>query len=466
MASSISFSGLGSGIDFDTIRDAILASRSRSVSILQSQITDYSGRIEALKTLNTGLAGLKTAADALVNRDLGFARSITTSDASVATAQAASSTAIGTYDLDVTRLASNLTQNSRNYTSEDAAVLFGAATEATFELRKGGASEGVEITIDSENNTLAGLRDAINEADAGVRASIIDVNGDGTGFRLVLTSDETGSAGRVELVETTATGTDADLGITTVNPVSGDFSELNAVFKINGIEVTRGTNVIDDTVGGVTLNLKDTGQSTISVVAGTDIQNRLATFVNQYNAIVDFVGEQYNKDSLGRPTGALAGEATLRSVYRQLKDVVRTVSGNNGGTLTSLAEIGIKTQSDGKLEIDSVVLNERIEAGGEDVRALLYGLTESDKGIFQQVQDVAENLGDSISGTVQLAIEGYQTSIETISGSITKRLEYIDRLRETLTRQFAAADAAIGQLNGQGTALKGIFDSLNNNNQN
>ncbi len=348
MSNSVSFSGLGSGIDFNTIRDAILASRSRSITTLQSKVTDYNGRIEALKLLNTGLAGLNTATEALVNRDLGFGRTTTTSNAATATATATASTAIGTYDLNITRLASNLTQTSRSYASESTAVLAGAATEATFELRKGGSAEGTSITIDATNNTLAGFRDAINAAGAGVRASIVDVTGDGTGNQLVLTSDESGAAGRVELVETTSTGTLADIAISNVNPSDGDFNDLNAVFSINGLQVTRGTNTVSDTINGVTLNLKQTGQTTVSVVAGTDIENRLKTFINQYNAIQDFVKDQYQVDSLGRPRGALAGDSTLRAAQQQLRTALRAVSNDNGGTLNNLADIGVKVVEGGK----------------------------------------------------------------------------------------------------------------------
>lgn len=464
MANGVSFSGLGSGIDFDLIRDAILASRSRSITLLQGKVSDYGGRVEALKTLNTGLAGLITASEALTNRDLGFGRATTTSNASIATATAAASTAIGSYALNVTRLASNLTQTSVAYASEDEGVLKNPNKPATFELRTGGSAEGVEFTIDSSNDSLAGLRDAINAADVGVNASIIDVNGDGNSYQLVLTSEETGSAGRVELFETSNTKTIDEIGLSSVNPVSGDFAELNSLFSINGLQVTRGTNTIDDAISGITLNLKEIGESTVAVVAGIDIQNRLQTFVNQYNAIQDFVDEQYNADSLGRPTGALAGDSTLRAAQQQLRNVLRTVSENNGGSLTSLSDIGVKVVEGGRLELDVAVLDEQLSANTDNVRAVLYGLTETDSGIFQSVLSVAEGLGDSIIGSVQVAIEGYQSSIETINGSINNRLEYIDRLRDSLTRQFAAADAAIGQLNGQGTALKGIIDSLNNNN--
>ncbi|NNE98803.1 MAG: flagellar filament capping protein FliD [Pyrinomonadaceae bacterium] len=460
MGNEISFSGLGSGIDFNLVRDAIIASRSRSITVLQNKVNTFNGRIDGLKELNAGLAGLITASESLTDRTLGFGRATNTSAAAIATAQSEASTTIGSYNLNITRLASNLTQSSRSYASEDTAVLAGGATSATFELRKGGSAEGVEITIDSASNTLAGLRDAINAADAGVTATIIDVQGDGTSNQLVLTSDETGSAGRVELVETTATGTLADIDLTTVNPSGGNFSDLDAEFSINNLTINRSSNVVSDAISGVTFTLKDVGSTTISVTESSDIENKLRSFILAYNSVQGFIGGQYETDATGRPTGILAGESTTRSVQRQLRDIVRTTSDTNGGNLTNLFELGVTVDENGQLDLDTAVLNERLADSSEDVRSLLYGATESDTGIFQQVESITKSLGDSITGSVQTAITGYESSISNLGKTISSRLENINRLRDSLTRQFAAADAAIGQLNGQGTALANIIKSL------
>ena len=460
MGNGISFSGLGSGIDFNIIRDAIVASRSRSLGLLTRKASNYNSRIGSLRELNTGLAGLITATEGLTNRELGFGRATNTSNATIATATASASTTIGQYGLDVTRLATNLTQTSRSYASEDATVLAGAATTATFELRTGGSATGTAITIDSTNNTLAGLRDAINAADAGVTATIVDINGDGTTNQLVLASKETGASGRVELVETTATGTLADINISNVNPSGGNFANLDAEFSINGLTLTRSTNVVSDAVDGVSFTLKDIGSASISVTASSEIENKLRSFVLSYNAIEGAIDTQFQKDTAGRPTGVLAGDSTLRSVSRQLRDITRIISSDNGGPLTDLTQLGITVLEDGKLELDTAVLNERLEANPEDVRSLLFGKTETDTGIFQKIESIVTGLGDSVSGTVQNAIEGYESSIKTLNTSIARRTDFITRLRDSLTRQFAIADAAIGQINGQGAALTGILKSL------
>ncbi len=466
MPSEISFSGIGSGIDFTVIREAILSQRARPIALMQSKAGDYNARIDALKQLNTALAALTSSAETLTNRDLGTGRSTTTGDANVITATATSAANLGSYDVNISRLATNLTQASRSFSSTSAPILANGATTATFELRQGGAATGVSLSIDSNNNTLAGLRDAINATNAGITASIVDVNGDGSGQQLVLSSKETGASGRVELIETTSTGTLTDLNIRGLNPPDSDFTKLDAALTVNGLNITRSTNSISDALTGVTFNLKKTGSTSIGVTQSTEIENKLRGFVNAYNAIQDFVANQYKKDAKSRPTGILAGDSTLRNVQQQLRDVIGAVSSDNGGAFTSLTEIGITKADDGKLSIDSTVFNDKLKTAPDDVKALLFGKTENDQGIFQKFHTASNGLSDTVIGGVQTAINGYQSSLKGLNETISNRLESINKLRDSLIRRFSIADSAIGQLNGQGTALTNIIKSLQNNSNN
>ena len=460
MANEISFSSVGSGIDFGVIRDAIITQRSRPVTLLQNKANEYTTRIDSLKQLNAALATLTGAAEGLTSRDLGTGRSVSTGDANIITASATSAANLGSFDLNISRLATNLTQASRSFASNSAPILAGGATTATFELRKGGAATGESFTIDSNNNTLEGLRDAINNENVGVTASIIDVNGDGTGNQLVLSSKDTGAVGRVELVETTSTGTLTDLNIRSLNPPDNDFSKLDASLTLNGLSISRSTNSFSDAITGVTFNLKKTGSTTIGVTQSTEIENKLRSFIGAYNAIQDIVASQYKKDSKDRPTGILAGDSTLRNVQRELRDAVGIESTDNGGTFTSLTQLGITRDKEGKLSIDSSVFNDKLKTNPDDVKALLFGKTEDDKGLFQTFHTISNGLSDSITGSVQTAIKGYESSLKTLNATISQRLESLNRLRTSLTKQFSVADSLIGQLNGQGSALTNVIKSL------
>lgn len=460
---TITFSGLGSGLDFSKLTEAILSEKSRPLTQLQAKNSEYSKRSDALKAFNSKLLALTSAADALNDKTLGTSRLASSSTATVATVTADSTAVAGSINLSVTRLATSLTQTSRVYTDDSAAVLAGAATTATFELRKGGASSGTAITINSSNNTLTGLRDAINNADAGVNATIVDVDGTGTKFKLALNSTATGAAGRVQLVETTSTGTGADVALTSINPpgATSDFSELDASFSLNGLAVTRSSNTVSDAVGGLTITLKGSGSTSIGVTSKTsDINDKLANFVTAYNDVQSFIAGQYTKDAGGRPSGLLAGDPTLRQVQRQVSDAIGLNSTSNGGVFKNLAEIGIKRDNNGKLSLDSSVLNEKLDKNLGDVQALLAGKTDSNQGLGKTLNEAFDKLSDDITGVVKTAINGYADSIKRTDRNIANQIARLSDLRQSLTRQFAAADAAIGQLNGQGTQLTTILESM------
>ena len=464
MASTISFSGVGSGIDFNSIRDAIINQRSRPITQLQSKVSGYNLRVDALKQFNGLLATLTTATQNLTSRDVGTGRTPTVSDATVGTATGTSSANLGSFNLGVTRLATNLAESSRSFSSANDPVLAGGAPSATFELRKGGAATGVEITIDATNNTLAGMRDAINAKNAGLAASIVDLTGDGTQQQLVLSSTTTGASGRVELVETSATGTATNLNLRALNPPDGDFAKLDAKFSINGLDLTRSTNDVSDAVVGLTITLKKAGSTAIEVRQSSEIEEKLTAYTAAYNGVQDFISEQYKKDPLNRPTGILAGDPALRNVQRQLTTLTGLRSMDNGGALDSLAQIGINSDKDGRLELNKTTLSERLQANTGDVRALLFGKTAAETGVFQTSYAISNGLSDSVTGSVQTAINGYQSSVKTLNNTILSRTEILNNMRDSLSRRFAAADAAIGQLNGQGSSLAGIIKSLRSNN--
>jgi flagellar hook-associated protein 2 len=369
---------------------------------------------------------------------------------------------LGGFNLTINRVATRLAQASHSFAARTDPILAGGATSATFELRLGGAISGPSITIDATNNSLQGLRDAINNsATAGVTASIVDISGDGTQNQIVLSSTGTGTAGRVELIETTATGTAAALNLRSLNPPGAvaDFSALDAEFSVNGLTLTRSSNSITDAVSGVSFNLQKAGVATIGITQAADISDKLQTFVNAYNAVNKVIASQYQPDSTGKPTGLLAGDPTLRMIQHQMRDSLNSIS-SNGGAFTNLADIGLGRNANDELTLDTSVLSSKLAGSPSDVRALLFGKTVGDKGLFNSIHGAYDNLSDNVTGAVQTAINGYQSSIKSLNKSIADQTQRISVLKAMLTKQYAAVDAAIGQLNGQGTALTNIMASL------
>lgn len=455
---TINFSGIGSNIDFGIITDSIISARSKPINQLASRRSDYQGRSDALKQLNAKIIALKDAANNLKDQTAGTGRIASSDNSSAVTATATSTATSGSFGIQVVRLATSLSQASDSFaTTNNTSVLADGATTATFELRKGGASEGTEIIIDSTNNTLAGLRDTINNAGLGVTASIIDVSGDGTGNQLVLNSSETGAAGRIELVETTSTGTDDKLNLRSLNIADGAFAELDSQIKINGLTISRSTNTISDAVSGVTLNLKGAGTSNVSVSSDPgSLKSKIAAFVDAFNGLQDFIATQQKGDSDGKPTGILANDLTLRAARNSLRDISNMTSSDNGGAFANLLQIGISRDDAGKLKIDQETLNDKLKTSFSDVKALFAGSEDGKTGLAASLVSITSG----VSENAQSVISGITTSVDRITKNIADHQTRLSALRESLTRQFSVADAAIGQLNSQGSTLTSIIKSL------
>jgi flagellar hook-associated protein 2 len=223
------------------------------------------------------------------------------------------------------------------------------------------------------------------------------------------------------------------------------------------LAITRSTNTITDAVSDITFTLKQTGSSTITVANDSAaLKTKIAAFVDSFNAAQEFINTQLKNNGDGKPIGILARDSTLREVQRGLREFINSTAAGNGGAFTALSDIGITRDETGKLKIDQDIINDKLKTSTADVRSLFAGKTVNETGLAATLVAASDNLGSS----VQAAVTGYDATIKRIDKNIASQQARLDILRETLTRQFAAADAAIGQLNGQGTALTSVLKSL------
>jgi flagellar hook-associated protein 2 len=242
-------------------------------------------------------------------------------------------------------------------------------------------SQTASITIDASNNSLSGLRDAINASDANVNASIIN---DGAGYRLVLQATKTGLANAI----TVTASSDSDGNLTDANNlsrfVSSNLTETiaaaDAAFSINGLDITSSLNTVDNAIEGVTLTLKaatDVGE--VALVSINDntagIVGAINTFKDGYNDLIKAINDltSYNAD-LGRGS-VLTGDPGIRSLGQKLRTMLNTQVENVSSNVGSLAELGITTDvKDGTLSINTTTLNGFIASDPLDVASIFASL--------------------------------------------------------------------------------------------
>ena len=234
----------------------------------------------------------------------------------------------------------------------------------------------MQIEITSANNTLAGIRDAINAStnNPGVRATIVT----GTdGAHLILSATRTGAdyAMHVDAVAAGSPLEALEFGAGTTNSLTEATPAADATAKIDGFLVTSASNSIEGAIEGVTVDLLQAEPGTIvnlEVAYDTDSAKEAMTkFVDAYNAVVAVISDltAYNADT--GSAGALLGDAATRGIKNALREALGLAVGGSTDPFRTLAEIGVTTGSDGKLSLDSTKFSNAVKTDFDAVGRVL-----------------------------------------------------------------------------------------------
>jgi len=396
MSSPLSFQGLSTGLQTDTLVNAILQQEGQPLQRLQDRQTRNNLRVAALQSLKTNMTSLSTSLATLGSTSFD-ARSVTSTDTNNTYVTATATGAVaGNYDLKVGQVATRgrisptLTGGvpSNLAVADPLATPVFSGTSASFAVQ---GTDGVikTLTLNTANNTIYGLRDAINAlgtADPnvvgskglGVVATVVNTGTGANPYQLILTAKDTGTGttgGKVTIADVTGGGAINTLGITagTVDSLtapttlSGGLGSaaadmaVDAKFTVNGIDLTRKSNTVTDAVDGVTFNLKQGGQATATTltvaVDKSAITSAMQDVISKFNTMV-----KAYKDASGTG-GALANDPSVRSFISQIR---AALSGSPSGlpasaSFTSTADLGIKTNRDGTLSLDTTVFQAALE---------------------------------------------------------------------------------------------------------
>lgn len=456
---AISSPGIGSGLDINGILSKLMAVESQPLAVLQTKEASYQAQLSAYGSLKGALSSLQTSTLTLKNSSTFTSMLASSSNSSSVSASATTAAAAGNYSVTVGKLANyHSLRSNADYTSK--ANTF---TTGTLSISVSGGT-AANITIDSTNNTLAGIMGAINASSAAVTASVIN---DGGFERLVITSDTLGSDGLISISVADATtggtfplsGLDNTGGVDqpSDNPPTHNFTEVqpaqDAELTINGLSITRSSNTISDAIEGVTLSLTSLGTATVSVVKNTSsVQSAVNAFVKAYNDVITQIKSATAYDAENKRASVLTGDSTTRNVQSRLTALVQSnVSGISGG-ISNLSSIGISVQKDGKLAVDSSKLSAALADSNKDVASLFAQTTSSNEGIAVRFNNMLESIVGT-SGLIASRTEGINTSIKSLQSradAFNLRLVNIERRYRA---QFTALDTLVASMNQTSTYL-------------
>ena len=438
---SITSPGIASGLDVNGIISKLMALEQKPLTKLATKEADYNAKLTAYGSLKGALSSLQTAALALATPSTVTGKAASVSDTTVLTASASSSAAAGSYSLSVTQLATAHTVRSNvNYATADTFHTGSLAIAI-----HGGTA--VNVTIDSGNNTLAGISQAINNANAGVTATIVN---DGTTNRLLLTSNTSGSVGSITVVATDS-GSGGAKALSALASLVETQAAGDAQVAINGLSITRSSNTITDAISGVTLTLAkgsgvSPGNAVLTIAQDTGATtSSINNFVTAYNTAVSLLKTDSSYDAATKQGAVLSGDSTVRSLQAELRNLIHTnVTGIAGG-ISTLSSIGISVQADGTLATDGTKLAAALADPTKDISALFTQTTVGNEGIFVRLNTALET-EVGYAGLIAGRTAGITTSLKGIADSRDSINRRLTQIEAQYRAQFTALDTMIAQM--------------------
>ncbi len=450
--SSITASGLGSGLDIDAIVRQLLAAEGNPQQLRLSQReAKLQTRLSAFGQFRSALEQLRASLEPLLSVDRFQGRAVAVGNDALLQVAASLDAAPGSYAIEVQQLASAQKLATGPFATAQDRIGWGTLSITV-------AGDAFDVTVAEGSDSLEDIRAAINSAagNTGVTATLITAN---DGVRLVLTSTSTGAANTIGVAQSGGDGGLAQLTtLTEVQPAR------DARITLDGFTYDSASNVVTGAVSGLTLTLKAASPGNPTTV---DVSNdggasraKVEEFVKRYNALVTAISSltAFNADT--RTGGPLLGDPTARNFLNSLRtEVVRAVAGN--GSVASLTELGITTRVDGRLEIQSSRLDEALRDRFADVGRFF---TTAESGLASRLDGLLDQYLDG-DGLIKARTDGLQAGIRDIAKA-RDALEFrLEKLETRLRRQFSALDGLVGQLRSTSDFLTRQLATLTPSNQ-
>ncbi|MBB3225602.1 flagellar hook-associated protein 2 [Luteibacter sp. Sphag1AF] len=450
-----------SSIDVTSIVTNLVANkRAAQDTKIANDTSATNTQISALGNFTSQLTALQTAMKTLTDGTAFTTQTanISTDGAKYLSATASTTSVSGSYSIAITQLAAAQKTTSSAFSGgASAKVGTGALTLSV-------GDKSMTLNLDSSNNTVQNIRDAINKSSSnpGVTATIVT----GTdGAHLVLTSASTGVANQFKV---TSSGGDGNLAALNFDPATDtpSVAAKDALFSIDGLAASSPSNAISSAIDGLslTLNAVTDPASPVQVSVTSDqtaAKTAVSNFVTAYNSFVAMYKTLTKYDTVNNQAGALLGDATITTVKSQLASMVgTTLTGSNAVSgIGSLSDIGVSLQVDGTLKLDNTKLTKALNTNSRQVQNLFSGSTGIATNIDKAITGWTGSNGIFATRTLTL-----NQKIKDLAQQTTDLNTSMTAYSARLTTQYSALDAMMTKLAGTTDYLTQQFASLNKSN--
>lgn len=436
--------GVGSGLDLSGLVEQLKAAESQKLVPILEQKSAQQTKISAYGRLESAMDRVQTSIAAL-NDASSFKQQKSTVTGEGVLATAGETANAGRYEISVTQLARSGSVASNGVTLEE--ELTTAETTLTLDFGAGDTQTSTTVVV-AANSTLADVRDQINaDKESGVTASIVN---DGTGYRLALSSKESGEDASIVGFSGLASLT---MDATTLR--TGQDAEL----QVNGITVTSTSNRVEEAIQGVTLDLTAASADPVSLVIERDevaLRETIDEFVSNYNEMKSTVDRMTAFNGEGEISGELVGDRTVRTIENRLR---RDITDNLGtGDISRLSQLGIAIDEEGRLKVDEDKLDDAVANNPEGLSAFFAGETE-EGGFAGRLNATLEAI-TAEDGIIQSSVNSAELRVDSLDVRKLRMEESIERSTERYRKQFGQLDGLLAQMNSMSSYLAQQFSMM------
>ena len=442
----------GQGFDVTSTVNQLVTNLQAVETPWKTQLTSLQAEDTALTSIGTDLSSLSTAFQSLTDfQGVLSEKQGSSSDTSVLQLTGAASNAVaGSHTITVTSLAQTSSQYSDAVSAND--TLSGTLILAV------GSGAPQTITIDSSDNTISSLADAINSGNYGVTANVITTSG---GARLSLVSNTSGAAGGI----TASSSLQDETTSSAVNFTVGQ-SGQDAALTVDGVSVTSSSNTVTNAIQGVTIQLLSAAPTTDVQVEITnnnsDVESALSTFVSAYNKVIGDLNTQEGKDSSGDPE-PLFGNPAVATIQEQLQSALAFVQAGSG--ISSVTQVGISTNSDGTLSLNTDTLQNALNSNYQDV-VNFFQPSASFTSFGANLSTAIDNLGNTApNGAVYLTLQQNAAQELSLNTSISNEDARINTQKAQLTTELNQANYILEQIPSQIDQVNEIYSAITGYNE-
>jgi len=453
--------GGGSGIDiFKLARDLADVEKEPKQLAIQTSIDKSEASISGYAAISFQLDVVKSAFESFDDvSELATSKSTSSNPDVVEMTTLSGETLRGTYDINVSQVATEQRTVSTTFSSVDQSL-----NDESFDLTISVGNQSVtDHTVTIDTATPDGIVTSINTANIGVTANLVRLGNSSDEYQIMLQGDK-GSEGSFTI------SSSVDLGF-------GESSNTlqtagNAQFVFNGLSIERETNEISDLVNGATLTIKAPSEETVSVSVSSGenlLKGSLQNMITAYNDLKGIMDALVDSDSEIENGGALVNDYSgVRFVEQQIRDAIFDDAETASGSISSIRDLGVSTDKNGKLVLDEEVFDDALTNDYDDVKMMLTAgtdnqseFTATSKGLaLSVILKVDELVGND--GIIADRKENAESAVEDYQEDMIKLEERMELLYERYLAQFTAMESLVREMNNTRDYLEDQFEMMAN----